>query len=92
MVYTCFLTTFLALFLFRGSPTCVCVCVCARSQVGFCFCAYVFILLFVCVCVCVAGGCTQHKTIVGSGMMVHGLLRGLFLWSGEGPFICFAQH
>ena len=64
---------------------CVCVCVCPFLLP--CFDLYVF------VCVCVwRGGCTQHTIIVGAGLVVHGLLRGLFLRSGEGRFICFAQH
>ena len=33
MVYTCFLTTFLAPFLFRGSSMCVCVCACVSPVI-----------------------------------------------------------
>ena len=41
MVYTCFLTTFLAPFLFRGSSMCVCVCACVCVCVGACACVCV---------------------------------------------------
>ena len=62
MVYICFLTTFLAPFLFRGSQVCVFVsqnqdCSAVPEEASptaflLCFCT-VFVVLNVCVCVCV---------------------------------------
>ena len=57
MAYTCFLTTFLALFLFRGSPSCVCVdalaCVwLSQGHVYVCMCELLLLCYVYAACTC----------------------------------------